>query len=141
MQTINKKPIRVMDLFNLGEEYQGKEFKVVTDNEHYGKTIALKNGQLINKRDGSVMAATSDLLLNTKVRLKDAHTKVPLNEFLDAYKAGKKVGVLYKETLRELNNSASKNPEEPLFGFISVIPFNAVITMDELLNGEFYIIN
>ncbi len=141
MQTNNKKPIQVMDLFNLSEEYQGKEFKVVTDNEHYGKTVTLENGQLINKRDGSTLAATTDLLLNTKVRLKEAHTKVPLNEFLDAYKTGKKVGVLYKNSLRELSNSAPKNPEESLFSFISVIPFNTVITMDELLNGEFYIIN
>lgn len=153
MQINTKKPIRVMELFNLGKEYQGKEFKVVTDNEHYGKTITVKNGQLINKRDGLTMAATSDLLFNTKVRIKDSKIKVSINDFLAAFKEGKKVGIAFKNEFRELDKSSNKHLKElreelsnvHVLGNISVVSsvlsYDEIITMDELLYGEFYILN
>ncbi|MBU5262056.1 hypothetical protein [Bacillus atrophaeus] len=141
MQINNKKPIRVLDLFNLGEDYQGKEFKVVTDNEHYGKTITFKDGQLIDKRKGLPMLATIDLMLKTKVKFQESETKVSLDEFLEAYKLGKKVKIIYKGQSREFVKSPEELNELPGFELISILPLNKIITLNTLLYGEFYIIN
>ncbi|WAT23498.1 hypothetical protein O0R52_22210 (plasmid) [Bacillus halotolerans] len=141
MQTINKKPIRVMDLFNLSEEYQGKEFKVVTDNDHYGKTLTIKDGQLIDKRNGLPMLATIDLMLKTKVKFQESETKVSFNEFLEAYKLGKKVRLTYKGQSREFVKTPEELNKYPVYELISIVPLDEIITLNELLYGEFYIIN
>lgn len=126
--TNNKELISVINLFE--KEYEGKEVNVVTDNEYYGMTLKIKGGQLINKRDGNPLSASSELLFKTKVKL----------HFLEAYKAGKKVKIVHQGEEHLFNTNQINKNEFSIINFLSSVHLIEVITMDELLYGDFYII-
>jgi len=136
--TNNKELISVINLFE--KDYEGKEFNVVTDNNYYGMTLKIKDGQLINKRSGEPLSVSHELLFKTRVKLQETQKKVSLHDFLEAYKAGKKVKVVYQGSEHPFNTNQFEKSEAFLPNLLSSIGLIEAITMDELLYGDFYII-
>lgn len=128
---------------------EGTKAKVSTDNDLYGMTVVKKDGSLLNDRTGESLLLTGELL-KSKFRLVKTEKRVALPEFLAAYKEGKKLKVVVGDKQRFLQ-------KEELTGLIAdeitsllnaitnpafaaqALSINDMLTMEELIEGEFYI--
>jgi hypothetical protein len=134
------KSLTVLELLGLKE---GQQAIVTTDNDLYGTTVVKHNNTLLNVRTREPLALTSNLL-NTKFKLILPEARVQLAAFLLAYKAGRKVKVEIGNRSRILQKEDDL-PEElkELFktGPLAVFANSEVMTMKELTEGSFYVLN
>jgi|GEM_PF-5839362 len=129
-------------LFDLLSDHfpNGQKARVTTDNSLYGMTVAKVDDMIVNCRTGEPIVLIKDLL-NTRVQLIEAQKEVSLQEFLTAYKEGKKVKVQVGEFYRILqkNEDISFVSQDNPFMAILMSPDN-VMTMKELIEGTFYVL-
>lgn len=122
---------------------EGSKFKITTDNELYGATVMVQSGTLINVRNGLPMIPTIDLI-HSKFRAVKTEHELSLSNFLEAYRAGEKLKIVMGDRYRFIQKEEDDRPEE-LKQLMSILPVHVVhggdfMTMEELLEGKFYII-
>lgn len=124
---------------------EGQEAKVVTDNHLYGVTVKKQNGALVNVRTQQQLSLTSELL-QTKFRLVSKDTELTVPAFIEAYKAGKTIRIEVGDDSREVCGSFTVpqyirdllqiRDEQIASDFIQDF-----VTMQELIEGKFYLVN
>ncbi len=121
----------------------GQAAQVITDNELYGTTVIKKDNGLYNKRTGDPLMISSELL-QTKFKIIKEERALTLGAFVEAYRDGKKVKIVLGDKHRILQNIDEDLPEELSFieMMLSVksVSINQVVTMEELMNGKFYVL-
>jgi hypothetical protein len=145
--TTSTKSYTVLEL--LGNNIQnGQKFKVSTDNGLYGTTVIKKEGTLVNERTGENLVLTGELL-KSKFRSVITEQKITLEGLVDFYSEGKKIKIQVGDTYRYVQRKAEL-PEElkQLLSAIAspimkgkVMTSDEVITFEELIKGDFYLVD
>jgi hypothetical protein len=146
------KSYTVLELLGTGLQ-EGQKAKVSTDNSLYGITVVKHQGKLLNDRDGSTLPLTNELL-KTKFRLVNTERKVTFDLFLLAYQEGKKLKIVMGKNYRFIQKGAKEENEIPniVNDILNMIvgqegkvaqstSASEAMSFEELINGEFYILD